>query len=86
MISVNDPRLVQKVINNSETGMGYTVVDVVLKDGRVIRQSIFMDGFITQVKGMDSVPFTSEDISDLKVTHESWDFNAERAARKVSKT
>ena len=65
---------IRKLIAKPETGMGYHIVSVVLKDGRRFDQAIVDSGFITRIKGMDSIPFSEADISKIIVTHASWDF------------
>jgi hypothetical protein len=57
-----------------ETGTGYEVVDIELRDGRVFRQAIIDSGFLTRIRGVDPIPFTESDISDVRVTHEKWNW------------
>jgi len=40
-----------------ESGMGYTVVRVTLRDGRVFPQAVIDSGYLTRVRGSLSVPF-----------------------------
>ena len=61
-----------------ETGMGYQVVSVALTDGRRFKQVVVVDGQITQVHGFAKVPFEESQISDVVVTHDKWDFRADR--------
>ena len=40
-----------------ETGIGYQVVSVKLKDGRRYEQAVASEGCIIQVRGYETVPF-----------------------------
>jgi hypothetical protein len=53
-----------------ETGMGYQVVTVLLKDGRRYDGVVVTGGIITEVDGAGSVPFAESDIEALRVTHD----------------
>jgi hypothetical protein len=64
-----------------ETGMGYQVVSVNLKDGRSFDQVIASEGCIIQVRGHRSVPFTQEDVASIEVNHRAWNFR--EAAREA---
>ena len=61
-----------------ETGMGYQVATVVLKDGTRWEQVVIESGVITLVRGQVTIPFAANDIADIVVTHAKWNFNAER--------
>jgi len=58
--------------------MGYQVVSIVLSNGQRIDQVLVESGVITRVRGQDSIPFREDDIADVIVTHDRWDFAAER--------
>lgn len=61
-----------------ETGMGYQVVSVQLKDGRKFRQVVAQDGFFTQVRGYRDMPFTDpEDVAAVEVNHKRRNFREE---------
>ncbi len=64
--------------NQGETGMGYQVITVNLKDGRIFKQTVHQEGYITEIKGYRDIPFSEEDIEDIVITHDKWNFNAER--------
>lgn len=70
-----------KLVAQGETGMGYQIVSVVLKDGRRFDQVAIVGGTIGQIKGIQGIPFAEDDIAEIIVTHDKWDFNAERKAR-----
>jgi hypothetical protein len=58
-----------------ETGMGYWVVSLRLRDGRQLNRVVINSGCITQVHGYARVPFEPAEISELWVTHDKWQFN-----------
>ena len=62
------------LLNKAETGMGYYVATVKLRDGTLYRQVVIDSGFVTRVRGFESVPFDPADIVDIDVTHEKWDW------------
>ena len=53
-----------------ETGMGYQIVNIILSDGRRYDRVIVIEGMVSEVKGMDRIPFTTEDIVDVILTHQ----------------
>lgn len=77
MIQLSD-RWGSRLRSQPETGMGYQVVSIITHSGRRIDQVLVESGVITKVRGHDSIPFREEDISDMIVTHDRWDFGVER--------
>ena len=74
------PEKWQYVIQNlPETGMGYTIVTVVLEDGRQYERVVIDSGYIARVYGYghDEIPFDPNDIVDIIVTHDKWNFSKE---------
>ena len=69
---------INQIIPQGETGMGYHIATVRLKDGRSFKQVVIDSGFITQIRGLTDIPFTEEEIAEIVVTHDKWSFNAER--------
>jgi hypothetical protein len=63
------------LLNQQETGMGYYVVNVVLKDGQIFERVIIDSGCITKVYGYEEIPFDSDEIAQIIVTHDKWDFS-----------
>ena len=61
-----------------ETGMGYQIVSIVLRDGTRYDQVVVDAGYITQIKGFTVIPFSEEYIQEIIVTHNKWDFDAEQ--------
>jgi hypothetical protein len=57
-----------------ETGMGYTVVKIKLADGRAFNQALIDSGVLARVRGIADIPFTEEEIAEMSVTHEKWDW------------
>jgi hypothetical protein len=57
-----------------ETGMGYSVVTVALKDGRVFKQAVIDSGHLARIRGIADVPFKEDDITEIVATHERWDW------------
>jgi len=61
--------------------MGYQIASIVLKDGTRFNQVVIVGRNITQIKGIEGIPFTEQQIAEIFVTHDKWDFNAERRQR-----
>jgi len=57
--------------------MGYQVASVLLKDGSRYDQALIESGFITKIRGRKDIPFREEDIAEIVVTHDKWDFASE---------
>jgi hypothetical protein len=57
-----------------ETGMGYQVVSVTLKDGKHFDQVLTSEGCVIQVRGHRDVPFAPDDVASVKVNHKRWNF------------
>ncbi len=53
-----------------ETGMGYQVVTILLKDGRRYDGVVVVGGVISRVAGTESIPFAEADIKSIRVTHD----------------
>ena len=53
-----------------ETGMGYQVVTIRLKDGRQFAGVTVVGGVINGVAGSEAIPFAEGDIEDIVVTHD----------------
>ena len=53
-----------------ETGMGYQVVTIRLKDGRQFAGVTVVGGVVNRVEGAQSIPFAEDDIEDIVVTHD----------------
>jgi hypothetical protein len=60
-----------------ETGMGYQVVTIRTRQGSVYRQAIVDSGHVTRIRNLREIPFTEEDIEQIIVTHDKWDWKNE---------
>jgi hypothetical protein len=61
-----------------ETGIGYQVATITLRDGTQWSQAVIEEGHVTRIRGQASIPFKGEDVIDVRVTHDKWDFSKER--------
>ena len=68
---------VKVILREPETGMGYTIVTVLLGDGRRYERVVIDSGYITKVYGYNNIPFDPADIANIIVTHNKWDFDRE---------
>ena len=64
-----------KLLAQGETGMDYQIASVVLKDGRRFDRVVIVGGIIGQIKDIEGIPFSEEEIEQIIVTHDKWDFN-----------
>ena len=69
-----------------ETGIGYQVVSVILKDGRVFEQVVISEGCIIEVRGHKEIPFTPDEVVSVHVTHKHWNFRDQSDTRAKSRT
>jgi hypothetical protein len=72
------PKWAKELAGKPETGMGYQVVSVVLNNGKKLDQVVIVEGRITQIRGFGDIPFAEEQIAQIILTHDRWDFNAEK--------
>jgi len=79
------PDSVAELKRNAETGIGYQVVSVTLKDGRCFDQAIASEGCIIQVRGYEDVPFAPSEVAQVRVNHQHWNFRAWSDARQQSR-
>lgn len=68
-----------------ETGIGYQVASVELKDGRSFEQVVVSEGFIIEVRGCKEIPFTTDDVASVSVNHKRWNFREVSDARGKSR-
>jgi len=57
------------LLRQPETGMGYQVVTIVLKDGRKVENVTVSGGAISDLPPEIASAFTEADIEDILVTH-----------------
>ena len=66
----------QNLSGKPETSMGYQVVSIILKDGTRFDQLVVVEGRITQTRGHSNIPFTEDQIAQIIVTHDKWNFGS----------
>jgi hypothetical protein len=57
------------LLSPSETGMGYQIASVFLRDGTAATGVKIVGGTITDIQGNRDIPFKEEDIVDIQITH-----------------
>ena len=67
-----------KLASEPETGMGYQVISVIFRDGRRFDQVVVVEGKITEIRGLSDIPFTENQINQIILTHDKWNFNTEQ--------
>jgi hypothetical protein len=78
-------RFVERLRQARETGIGYQVVSVELKDGRSFDQVVTSECCIIQVRGHKEIPFAAEDVASVSVNHKHWNFREGSDARSKSR-
>ncbi|MGD0800977.1 MAG: hypothetical protein ABR906_06660 [Terracidiphilus sp.] len=58
------------LVSQPETGMGYQIATVFLKDGRQFDKVAIIGGTVASVDGNSYIPFAEPDIEKIVVTHE----------------
>jgi len=71
--------------NAEETGIGYQVVSVRLKDERLFEQVVISEGCIIEVRGYKEIPFTPDEGVSVSLTHKHWNFRDQSDTRAKSK-
>jgi hypothetical protein len=69
----------------TETGIGYQVVSVQLKDGRFFDQVVAGEGCIIEVRGYEEIPFVPDEVSSVTVNHKRWNFRDASDVRSKSR-
>ena len=75
MLKLTEKRFTGYFRQQAETGMGYWIATVFLKNGGVFPQAVIVGGVITHVRGLEAIPFTEREIDRCEVTHDKWDFS-----------
>ena len=65
-----------------ETGIGYQVVSVELRDGRRFEQVATSEGCFIEVRGYEEIPFSTDEVVSVRVNHRRWNFR-DRSDAKV---
>jgi hypothetical protein len=60
-----------------ETGMGYQVVTVRTRGGKIFPQAVVDSGYLSRIRGLHEIPFKEEEIEEITVTHHKWDWKNE---------
>jgi hypothetical protein len=68
-----------------ETGIGYQIVSVKLRDGRSFDQVVTSEGCVIEVRGYEEIPFAPEDVASVMVNHKHWNFREGSDARAKSR-
>ena len=64
----------ERLKEEKETGIGYLVVAVELKNGTYFDQVTVSEGCIIEVRGFEQIPFAPEDIESIRINHKHWNF------------
>jgi hypothetical protein len=67
-----------------ETGIGYQVVSVELRDGRRFDQVVISECCFIEVRGVKEIPFTTEEVAAVNVNHKRWNFRSASGVRAKS--
>jgi hypothetical protein len=67
------PETATSLKREEETGLGYQIVSVVLKDGTRFEQAVASEGCIA-VRGFTEVPFEISEVATVTVNHRRWNF------------
>ena len=78
-------RFVDHLKRAAETGIGYQVISVELKDGRSFDQVATSEGYIIEVRGYEEIPFAPDDVASVSVNHKRWNFRDGSDARSKSR-
>jgi hypothetical protein len=76
MIALSE-KWAKTLLEQPEAGMGYQIVSIVLKDGKRYDRAVVDSGYLTRIKGLSGIPFKEEDIDQIIVTNDNWDFRSE---------
>jgi hypothetical protein len=67
-LKLTSTRLIQSLISQPESGMGFQVLTVKLRDGTKWHRVVATDGLLTSWSGHWEPPFKEEEISELVVS------------------
>jgi hypothetical protein len=68
------PETVEVLKRERETGPGYQIVSVELKDGRRFDQVVASEGCVIAVHGYLELPFETSQVVAVRVNHKWWNF------------
>src|SRR5437016_12213771 len=72
--------------NAEETGIGYQVVSVQLKDARIFEQVVISEGCSIEVRGCKEIPFSPDDVASVSVNHKLCNFSDQYDTRVKSRS
>jgi hypothetical protein len=78
--------LIDQLRRAGETGIGYQVVSVELRDGRAFDQVVTSEGCIIEVRGFKEIPFAPEEVTAVHVNHKRWNFRGGSEVRPKART
>jgi hypothetical protein len=78
------PETATSLKREKETGLGYQIVSVVLKDGTRFEQVVASEGCIIAVRGFTEAPFEISEVAT--VNHRRWNFRNWSDARRPKKS
>lgn len=64
-----------------ETGIGYQVVSVELRDGRKFDQVVTSEAHVIEVRGFEEIPFRPDEVASVSVNHKNWNFRSASGIR-----
>jgi hypothetical protein len=70
---------------SAETGIGYQVVSVELKDGKCFDQVVVSECCIIEVRGYAEIPFAPHEVTSVSINHKRWNFRDGSDARSKSR-
>jgi len=79
MLTLTEKRFSDFLRTEPETGMGYWMVTVFLRDGRMFPQTVVVSGVIARIRNYPAIPFLEAEIEHLEVTHEKWDWSQDKS-------
>jgi hypothetical protein len=68
MLALSD-KWASALVSQPETGMGYQVATVTLKDGRRFPNAVLVGGGITKTGDNPEIPFVESDIESITIDH-----------------
>jgi hypothetical protein len=64
-----------------ETGIGYQVVSVELRDGRKFDQVVTSEGCVIEVSWYKEIHFSPDEVASVNVNHRHWNFRSASGVR-----
>ncbi len=77
--------LVDPLKRAGETGIGYQVVSVELRDGRKFDQVVTSEGHVIEVRGFKEIPFSPDEVACVNVNHKLWNFRGGSGVRQKAR-